>query len=218
MLKKLNSELKKWVESSLNWVLEQCSTSYIALICQPRAIPSQRASHPPAGLRNCPDRLLLLERHEVTHFFCSLAHPNQVMSCKDNYWLLSQTFPEMIGRVMNTQHVISTMSFHSRKWEHARRFNIQCLIGKLVLLWCSNTSNRVYTTFLSLTQSTMSQTCEMNLFSNCSFLLFRKRRASQATMHAGKEQCGFERFFKCSSEILVFLFILNPTLYPKNLL
>lgn len=218
MLKKLNSELKKWVESSLNWVLEQCSTSYIALICPPRAIPSQRASHPPAGLRNCPDRLLLLERHEVTHFFCSLAHPNQVMSCKDNYWLLSQTFPEMIGRVMNTQHVISTMSFHSRKWKHARRFNIQCLIGKLVLLWCSNTSNRVYTTFLSLTQSTMSQTCEMNLFSNCSFLLFRKRRASQATMHAGKEHCGFERFFKCSSEILVFLFILNPTLYPKNLL
>lgn len=35
------------MESSLNWVLERCSTSYIALICQPRAIPSQCASHPP---------------------------------------------------------------------------------------------------------------------------------------------------------------------------
>lgn len=70
--------------------------------------------------RNCTSWLLLLEQHELTHIFCSLAHPNQVMSCKDNDWLLSQTFPEMIGGVTNTQHVISTMSFHSRKWQHTR--------------------------------------------------------------------------------------------------
>lgn len=37
---------KKWKESSLNWVLELCSTLSIALICQPQAIPSQWASHP----------------------------------------------------------------------------------------------------------------------------------------------------------------------------
>lgn len=204
---KLNSELKKWVESSLNWVLEQCSTSYIALICQPRAIPSQRASHPPVGRRNCPIRLLLLELHDLTHIFCSLAHPNQVMSCKDNYWLLSQTFPEMIGGVMNTQHVISTMSFHSRKWDHTRRFNIQCVPVKLFLLWCNNTTNRVYTTFSPVTERTMSETCEVNLFSNCSFLLSRKRRAVHAMMHAGRERCCFERFFKCSPEIfLCYLF------------
>lgn len=35
-----------WGESSLNWVLEQCPTSSIALICQPRAIPSQCQTHP----------------------------------------------------------------------------------------------------------------------------------------------------------------------------
>lgn len=145
------------MESSLNWVLEQCSTSYIALICQPRAIPSQRASHPPARLRNCPHRLLLLELHELTHIFCSLAHPNQVMSCKDNYWLLSQTFPEMIGRVMNTQHVISTMSFHSQNWNHARHFDIESVPGKLFLLWCNNTNNRVCTTILSVTERTTSE-------------------------------------------------------------
>lgn len=139
------------MESSLNWVLELCSTSYIALICQPRAIPSQCASHPPVALRNCASWLLLLELHRLTHVFCSLAHPNQVMPCKGNYWLLSQTFPEIIGGVMNTQHVISTMSFHSRKWFNARRFYIECIPGKLFLLWCENTSNCVYMTFTHIT-------------------------------------------------------------------
>lgn len=36
------------------------------------------------------------------HSFCALAHLDQMMSCKDSYWLLSQTFPEMIGGV--TKH------------------------------------------------------------------------------------------------------------------
>lgn len=30
------------------------------------------------------------------HGVCALAHLDQMMSCKDSYWLLSQTFPEMI--------------------------------------------------------------------------------------------------------------------------
>lgn len=38
-----------WVKSSLNWVLEMYSTSYIGLNCQPRGIPSLRAAHPPGG-------------------------------------------------------------------------------------------------------------------------------------------------------------------------
>lgn len=55
-----------------------------------------------------------------------------------------------------------------------------------------------------VTKSTLIETCEMNLISNCSFLLFGKRRAFHATMHAGKERCCSERFFKCSSEVFLY--------------
>lgn len=103
--------LKVWGESSLNWVLELCPTSYIGLICQPQVIPNQRTPHPPVNLRNCALWLLLWEMHALVHYFCALAHPCQVITCKGNYWLLSQTFPEVIGRVTSTQHVTSTMSF-----------------------------------------------------------------------------------------------------------
>lgn len=38
-----------------------------------------------------------------------------MIPCKGNHWLLSQTFPEMIGGVTSTLHVTSTMSFRPRK-------------------------------------------------------------------------------------------------------
>lgn len=103
-----------WGESSLNWVLELCPTSYIALIRQPWAIPSQWESHPPVEFFST-TRFLLLELLTLTHSFCSLTHLHQVIPCEGNHWLLSQTFPEVIGGVTSTQHVTSTMSFHPQE-------------------------------------------------------------------------------------------------------
>lgn len=60
-------------------------------------------------------KLLLLRLFTLTHIFCSLAHPYQVIPCKGNDWLLSQTFPEVIGGVTSTRHVTSTISFLPRK-------------------------------------------------------------------------------------------------------
>lgn len=41
---------------------------------------------------------------------------HQVIPCKGNDWLLSQTFPEVIGGVTSTRHVTSAISFLPRKW------------------------------------------------------------------------------------------------------
>ncbi|TNN82345.1 hypothetical protein EYF80_007466 [Liparis tanakae] len=51
-------------------------------------------------------KLLLRQALTLAIDFCSLAHPNQVMPCKGSYWLLSQTFPEVIGGVTSTLHVM----------------------------------------------------------------------------------------------------------------
>lgn len=42
---------------------------------------------------------LLLTSLVQAHDLCALAHLDQVMSCKDSRWLLSQTFPEACFRV-----------------------------------------------------------------------------------------------------------------------
>ncbi|KAI4902057.1 hypothetical protein NFI96_027390 [Prochilodus magdalenae] len=53
----------------------------------------------------------------LAHIFCALAHPGQMTLCKSGNWLVSQTFPEIIGGVTSTLHVTSTVSFLPlRKW------------------------------------------------------------------------------------------------------
>lgn len=67
------------------------------------------------ALTNSTMQLLMWQLLSQGHIFCSLAHLYQVTPCKGNYWLLSQTFPEVIGGVTSTQLVTSTMSFHPQK-------------------------------------------------------------------------------------------------------
>ncbi|CAB1456062.1 unnamed protein product [Pleuronectes platessa] len=59
---------------------------------------SLRQVHQAIRGRGYTNWLLLLRPTTENHDFWSLAHPNQVTPCEGNYWLLSQTFPEVIGR------------------------------------------------------------------------------------------------------------------------
>lgn len=82
---------------------------------------------------NCATQLLLWQALTLAHVFCSLAHPNQVIPCEGNYWLLSQTFPEVIGGVTSTLHVTSTMSFLPLK-KNRLTHCISSLLNNIVIL------------------------------------------------------------------------------------
>lgn len=108
---------KMWGESSLNWVLETCPTSFIELNRQPRALPShQRDTSTVSTGFSCYTCSYwpILSVRSLTRI--------QVMPCKGNDWLLSQTFPKVIGRVASTRHVTSSMSF-------LPRFSKRCTLG-----------------------------------------------------------------------------------------
>lgn len=68
-------------------------------------------SYPSAAPPYAPDRLLLWRHTTRAQCFCVLTHLDQVMPCKDSQELLSQTFPEVLERVTDTQFVTSAVSF-----------------------------------------------------------------------------------------------------------
>ena len=116
---------QKWGESSLNWVLEHCSTSSIELNCQPWVFPSHWVH---IHLLKDINWLLLWSPLRQASIFCAPTHHVMVTHCKGDQWLLSQTFPEANG-VSLTLLVASTMSFLPQwPWLLTLKVNHHCVL------------------------------------------------------------------------------------------
>ena len=103
-------KLEKWGESSLNWVLQLCSNSYIALIRQPWVFPSSWVHIHQLHVYGSNWFLLWFSSQQPTISVHSLTHVG---------WHPARTLigshlrpsPRWLVGVISTLHVTSTMSF-----------------------------------------------------------------------------------------------------------